>query len=151
MNKVLNMEFLILINQFVQDIKSIDILIERFLSLEINSKKQAIIEILSLVSQSHPQKDDLIKAIELSRIKTTSTAVVMLTNPKKDYLKYGYETLKLNESEMKKVWIILLNILKISDTRRKNMEDEHLCNHWWHKDLSNQEYINFLLLCDNEV
>ena len=145
MKKVLDMEFLILINQFVQDIKSIDILIECFLNLEINSKKKAIIEILSLVSQSHPQRDDLAKAIELSRIKTTSTVVVMLTNPKKDYLKFGHELLKLNESEMKKAWIILLNILKIADTRRRNSEDPNVCNHWWHKDLSNQEYIDYLL------
>ena len=68
----------------------------------------------------------------------------------KDYLKFGHETLKLNENELKKVWIILLNILKIADTRRKNAEDPRLCNHWWHKDLSNQDYINCLLSMNND-
>lgn len=145
------MKTLISINQFVQDIKSINILIEWFSNLEIISKKNAIIEMFSLVAQSHPQKNDLFKAIELSQVKKTSTAVVMLTNPNKNYLKFGYETLKLNEKELEKVWIILLNILKISDNRRKNSEDPHLCNHWWHKDLSNQEYIDSLLSLNSEI
>ena len=69
----------------------------------------------------------------------------MLTNPNKDFLKFGYETFNLNESELKKVWVILLNILKISDTRRKNSENPHLCSHWWHKDLRDSYYLKFLL------
>ena len=135
----------IFVNQYVHEIKSIEDLVAWFLSKDDSSKKDMVKAVFSLVIQSHPYQEELYKAIEISKVKKTATAVVMLTNPRKDYLKFGWEVAKLSGKELLNAWIILLNLLKIADTRRRVSENPKLCNHWWHKDLSNQSYIDKLL------
>ncbi len=136
---------LILINQHSQGLKDTEELCRWFSEKDEEWQKEAVISLLLLVGQSHPQKEELLVAIDVSPVKKTSTAVVMLTNPRKDYLKYGYELKKLSGKELKNAWVILLNLLKIADTRRRESEDPATCNHWWHKDLSNPKYIKRLL------
>lgn len=145
MPKPFSMLELVKVNQFVQGIIDMDIMVDWFENMESEKKKESVRNLLGLVIQSHPFSTDLLEAIELLKIKKTSNAVVMLTNPRKNYLKYGYETINLSEKELVKVWSILLYVLKISDTRRKLNEKEGECTHWWHKDLSNQDCIRQLL------
>jgi len=73
----------------------------------------------------------------------------MLLNPNKPYKKFGHEVCTLPEKELVIAFEVLLMALSIADNRRKQMESCGGCNHWWHKDLSDETYIKTLLNDDS--
>lgn len=146
-----NISDLILINQFVQGIKDLEYIHMWFNNLCLLEKRQSLINIWNLIIQSHPLYEDIEKAIILSKRKASSTPAVMLLNKRKPFFKFGYEVSKLPDNELIKALDILLYTLSLSDNRRKENEDPLLCNHWWHKDLRNEEYIIQLLNNETQI
>jgi hypothetical protein len=46
---------------------------------------------------------------------------------------------------LEQAFILLLDCFAIAERRRKEKEDKTICNHWWHKDLSDKQIIDDIL------
>lgn len=139
MRRMLTIDEEILINQFTQELISIDIINDWFDNHDLINKKDIVFNLLNMVIQSHPTYDELeSSAIELKKIK--SSVAVKLLNKNRPYNKFGYEICNLPEKDLKVGFNILLLTLTKADNRRKQQE-KGACNHWWHKDLSDEKYL----------
>jgi hypothetical protein len=114
-----------------------------FNGYELKEKRNIMHNLINMVIQSHPMYEDIEFAVYFLQ-KSKSPSAIKLLNRAKPISKYGYEICALPERELNNGFEILLIILSKADHRRKNHEDERLCNHWWHKDLSNEVYVEEL-------
>ena len=141
MPRYLTIDDMIFINQYVQGLYSLEEEKSWFKTLVNKDKQDVICDIFEFVVQSHPTYKELQTAIiELQLEK--STPAVKLLNPRKPFLKFGYEVSKLPEKDLTKAFLILMKTLCIADNRRKQQEPVGTCRHWWHKDLSDKTYVN---------
>ncbi len=95
------------------------------------SQKREIQEILIMcMEQAHPTREMINKAILSAPIKETMTPVVLF---KTKSFKIAINKIKvLPDSELRKSFIIMLNIFKIADTYRRETECKNGCGHEWH-------------------
>lgn len=143
MNRCLTIDEEIIINQFSQGIHSLDDMNIWFDSYDYLNKKDIMENLLTMVIQSHPTIDDIEHvAIILGKKNTSSAAILMSRN--KPFSKFGYRVCGLPEKELLNGFDILLLTLSIADNRRKETEDASKCNHWWHNDLSDENYLKEL-------
>lgn len=143
MKRNFNIEEEILINQFSQGLVTIEEMNKWFATYDLLNKKDIIHNLLNLVIQSHPTYDEIeSSAILLNKI--TSSSAVKLLNRNKPFNRFGYEICDLPEKELQTGFDILLFTLAKADKRRKEQEDSNSCTHWWHKDLSDEEYLQKL-------
>ena len=140
MKRHFSIEEEIFINQFVQHLHSLDAMVEWFNDRDYDDKKEVIHNLINMVIQSHPTYDEITKAAEELRL-IKSPAAVKLLNPNKPYSKFGYELVGLPERELEKCFELLLVTLSIADNRRRDTACINGCNHWWHKDLSDEAVI----------
>lgn len=142
MNRCLTLDEEIYINQFSQGIHSIADMNVWFDKYSLNDKKDIVYNILNLVIQSHPSDIEIREAIKILNIEKCSAAQI-LGNPTTCIRDTGYKICKLSEKEIRNGFDILLLILKNADTRRRTLCNGN-CSHWWHKDLSDKNYIRYL-------
>lgn len=140
MRQSLTMEEEIFINQFTQKLHSLETMEKWFVQKDEPYKREIILNLLNMVIQSHPTYEEMSTAIAYLK-KNTSTAAVKLLNTRRPFAKYGYELADLPERELLNSFDILLVTLSIADNRRKTEECCGGCNHWWHKDLSDQSVL----------
>ena len=143
MKRCLSIEEEIFLNQFVQNIHSLDEMNAWFKAYEISERRDVIENLLNMVIQSHPTMEELETSICAIGKLNSSTANILLSKDK-PFSKFGYRVCHLPENELLIAFDVLLLILSKSDTRRKSLEKPHECNHWWHKDLSDQAYLNVI-------
>lgn len=144
MARIMNIQDEILINQFVQHYKKDEELIDWFNTYPIKDKRKIICDILDLVIQAHPTYEEIEIASNNLGL-NNSTPFVILSNKNKPFSKFGYKLSELPKAELNKVFLLLINILMIADNRRRQLEAPGSCHHWWHKDLSDAKYIEFLI------
>ena len=137
----LNINEEIFINQYSQDLHTLKEMDDWFLSYKLNDKKDILHNLIIMVIQSKAGYDDINYAAKLLGL-LKSTSAVKLLNTNKPFIKFGYEICNLQENELLKGFSIMLETLKIADIRRRNLEESDKCNHWWHKDLSDEDYLN---------
>ncbi len=120
----------ILINSFAQEQLDLDKLLLWFDSLSILDQREAIVWTRSYLEQSHPN-DEIIKVgIEQIPLKPTMTPIVLL---KSKTLKIALnKILELPDFEMKKAFVSLVTLFKISDKVRRDKWCEGKCGHDWH-------------------
>lgn len=133
----------IFINQFSQQLHSLEEMRGWFNLHCFEDKKDILKLLLLLVIQSHPTYNE-IEDSAISLKKLSSTPATKLLNKNKPFSKFGYEICNLPEKELTTGFEILLLTLAKADTRRKEQEKTEDCHHWWHKDLSNEDYLNKL-------
>ena len=143
MNRTLVIDEEIFINQYNQGLHSLLDMDEWFLAYGIDDKRDILHNLLIMVIQAKSLCED-IEAAALSLGTMKSASAVKLLNPNKPFGKFGYEICSLPEKELLTGFNILINTLKIADTRRKLSENPDLCRHWWHKDLSEESYLSYL-------
>lgn len=143
MKRCLTTDEEIFINQFSQNLHSLEDINNWFFSYDLENKRDIISNLLNIVIQSHPTYDD-IESAAISLNKSRSVSAVKLLNRKKPFDKFGYELCDLPEKELLTCFDILMLTLVRSDTRRKEQELPETCSHWWHKDLSDQDYLRQL-------
>lgn len=141
MLRYLNIDEEIFINQFSQGLHKLNDMDEWFERYDEVDKKAIISNLLNMVVQSHATVDEIRSAAELIG-KEKSPATIKLMNPRKPYSKFGWEICSLPEKELSIGFNVLLMTLSISDGRRK--AEEKYCNHWWHRDLSDEKYLEEL-------
>lgn len=134
------MEEQIFLNQFTQELHSLEEMNAWFSAYDLQNKRDILHNLLRMVIQAHPTYEEIeSSAIELK--KARSPSAVKLLNPNKPFPKFGHEICDLPEKELQNGFDILLLTLAKADNRRKNQEDPGQCHHWWHKDLSDKEYL----------
>ena len=134
----------IYINQFSQDIHTLDEMQKWFESYKISDKRDIMENLFNMMLQSHPTKEDIeLSAKKISKQNTSSAT--MLLNKNKPFNKFGYEICNLPEKELINGFSILLLTLSIADNRRKCAENLEECTHWWHNDLSDPKYLENLM------
>ena len=143
MRRFLNINEEIFLNQFSQGLVTLEKMNEWFTAYDLLNKKDIIYNLLNMVIQSHPTYDE-IESSAISLNKITSSSAVKLLNRNKPFNKFGYEICDLPERELQTGFNILLLTLAKADKRRKEQEDSNNCTHWWHKDLSDEEYLQKL-------
>lgn len=144
MARNLSIDEAILLNQFTQGLHSIESMEKWFLLYSESDKRDVLFNLLNMVIQSHATPDEILFSAKSIR-KERSPSTVKLLNPRKPYERFGWEICLLPEPELLNGFTILLSTLAISDNRRKACE-EFPCNHWWHKDLSDENYLEELRL-----
>lgn len=135
MKQYLTFEEMVFINQYVQKIHSLETMEEWFNLKDIEYKREIVLNILNIVIQSHPTYEEIQVAANELKLFHAPVTIKML-NRRKPFEKYGYEIANLPENELSRSFRLLLRVLSISDTRRKNTQCANGCNHWWHADLS---------------
>lgn len=133
----------IFINQFSQGLFTIEQINDWFQSYDFSNKKDILYNLLNMVIQAHPTYYD-IESSAISLGKIMSPSAIKLINKNKPFNKFGHEICNLPENELKIAFDILLLTLSKADFRKKNMENKDECNHWWHKDLSDEDYLQKL-------
>lgn len=133
----------ILINQFTQQIHSFESMEKWFNSYSITDKREIILNLLDMVIQAHPTYEEIFLAADKLK-KSSSPSAIKLLNKNKPYTKFGYELANLPEKELVNGFGILLITLSIADGRRKSEECSNGCNHWWHRDLSDESILQEL-------
>lgn len=120
----------ILINSFAQEQLDLDKLILWFDSLSTLQQREAINWTRNYLEQSHPD-DEIIKAgIEQIPLKPTMTPIVLL---KTKSLKIALNKIvELPDFEMKKAFVSLVTLFKVSDKVRREKWCEGKCGHDWH-------------------
>lgn len=128
----------ILINKFGQGLillDSINLMFEEFI---IEQKKVFLNEIINLISQSKPIKEDIELAIIESKLKQTFTPCVIL---KKGIESHNLKIiLSLPEQEFNKSFVLLLNLFKIAYNRRFKIEKNNPYK-WWYWDLKDENVL----------
>ena len=144
MKRFLTIEEEIFINQFSQDIHTLDEMKEWFDTYDVSDRRDIMANLFNMVLQSHPTIEDIeYSANKLGKSK--STCATMLLNKNKPFNKFGHEICNLHEKELLTGFCILLLTLSKADNRRKLAENLEECHHWWHKDLSNPIYLDELI------
>lgn len=105
----------ILVNQYGQNLIEERVLLNYFLVCDLVVKRAYLQDLIMLIVQSKPQKEDISLAITISSLKSTFTPCVLL---KKGVASYQLQKIaSLPTSELGKVLILLLNLFKIAYQR----------------------------------
>jgi hypothetical protein len=121
----------IMINKFAQEKINLEQILDWFINFEIQTQRKIIIWTGQCLTQSHPNEETLNKAIQLIPLKPTATAIALLKTYKN--LKVALDKIELlPDYEIKKTFITLISVFKISDTERRNTYCQNNCYHDWH-------------------
>lgn len=143
MTRNLTIDEEIFLNQFTQNIHTLEEMNLWFKTYDLLNKRDIMRNLFNMVIQSHPTFEDIESSVT-SLYKSKTPSAMILLNKNKPFNKFGYKICELPENELLNGFDILLETLLKSDSRRKNLENDKDCNHWWHKDLSNQNYLEIL-------
>ncbi|MBQ5321711.1 MAG: hypothetical protein J6K88_06650 [Oscillospiraceae bacterium] len=139
MNRILNINEEIKLNQFVQNIFTLEEMEAWFLNYNVEDRRSILFALLNMVIQSGATTNDI--SVAANNIKKgRATPTIMLLNQKEPFQKFGYKICRLPENELANGFKVLLCTLAISDNRRKE-DEKGICNHWWHKDLSDEKVL----------
>ena len=120
----------ILINSFAQGQLELDKLLLWFDSLSTLGQREAINWTRNYLEQSHPDNETIEIGIGKIPIKPTMTPIVLL---KTKSLKIALNKIvELPDFEMKKAFISLVTLFKVSDKVRREKWCEGKCAHDWH-------------------
>ena len=119
MKRCLTTDEEIFINQFSQNLHSLEDINNWFFSYDLENKRDIISNLLNIVIQSHPTYDD-IESAAISLNKSRSASAVKLLNRKKPFDKFGYELCDLPEKELLTCFDILMLRLYVLTHAEKN-------------------------------
>ncbi|WP_129538097.1 DUF5958 family protein [Flavobacterium sp. 140616W15] len=121
----------IMINKFAQEKINLEQILDWFDIFETQIQRKIIRLTSQCLIQSRPNEETFNKAIQLIPLKPTVTAIVFLKTYKN--LKVALDKIELlPDYEIKKTFITLISVFKISDTERRNTYCQGNCYHDWH-------------------
>lgn len=120
-----------MINKFAQEKINLEQILDWFDIFETQIQRKIIRWTSQCLIQSRPNEETFNKAIQLIPLKPTVTAIVFLKTYKN--LKVALDKIELlPDYEIKKTFITLISVFKISDTERRNTYCQGNCYHDWH-------------------
>lgn len=133
----------ILINQYGQFIVDENRILFYFTGLTDTQKKEYLLDIVELISQSKPKDCDIAISIENSQLRPTYTPCVLLVHGGIKYHNLK-KIVDLPPSEQLKTLVLFLNLFRVS-YRRRFKEESHKCDKWWYFDLSDERNVELIL------
>ena len=138
----MSLEEEVAVNQFGQDVCSIESLLQHFSQMSEVIKREYLNDLTNLIWQSKPLEADIEQAITDSVLKNTYTPCVVLRT---HGLKIGLNQLvNLPINELEKVYRLMLNLFKEAYQRRFKQEKGNP-DKWWYWDLSADKAIEKVL------
>jgi hypothetical protein len=116
-----------------------------FLALKETEKQSVVKNIWALAIQAQVIESDIQDAIGAAGLKPTQTPVVMISKGNVSLHNRGYKLSILKDTVLNQAFFLVLECFAIAERRRKEKEDPLNCNHWWHKDLSDERIIKEIL------
>ncbi|MDD4402598.1 MAG: DUF5958 family protein [Desulfitobacteriaceae bacterium] len=143
--KILTIEELILINQYAQGVVSRDKIKDWYLALQEIEKQSVVKSIWVLATQAQVKEDDIPVAAEAAGLKQTHTPVVMISKGDMSLNNRGYKLSALSGTVLNQAFWFVLECFALAERRRREKEGPDECNHWWHKDLSDDRVVKEIL------
>ncbi|MEH2555134.1 hypothetical protein V1286_002663 [Bradyrhizobium algeriense] len=130
----------ILLNQLAQGIVSDSEGDAWFQAQNEDGKRRLLLGLNGFILQASPRQEDAAVAISEAGLKPTLTPSVLITKP--DLKVQLAKLVRLPESELPRVFKLLIKLLAVADNRRRREKPLDLVNHWWHRDLRDPEVVN---------
>lgn len=124
----------ILVNQWVQGVQQDSVLLEWFDSSSTVRQSEILRYLVSLCKQARATGEDGFQAVSASALNPRRSASVLLAKGASVEILNKLSSLK--KSDGRDALVLLLHLLRVADERRKIGESPGSCNHWWHRDLS---------------
>jgi hypothetical protein len=130
---------MIFLNQLAQGIASFSDGDTWFRMHTEDEKRRILLGLNVLILQSGPRKEDASDAIADAQLSRTLTPCVMIMKSelRTQFAKVAW----LPEPELPQVFLLLIKLLGVADTRRRAEKPLDLVNHWWHRDLSDPQVV----------
>lgn len=135
-----SLEDSLLVNQWVQGVRSTADLLEWFEAASSDRKTEILRALVSLSQQARAKAEDAKEAIAASGLNPRRSACVVLS--KGATTETMNKLSKLKSTDGKDAFLLLLQLLGLADTRRRSQEGDSVCHHWWHRDLSRTAVID---------
>lgn len=145
MFRLLTISRLILLNQYVQGIVKREEVVLWYSCLDENDKQSAVKEVWMLATQAHVIEDDVLAATAEADLKPTHAPVQILKTCKMPFHRRGYELATLKGTSLNHAFLLALECFALAERRRKEQEEPQKCNHWWHRDLADENIIRDIL------
>lgn len=145
MFRILKTPELLFLNKYTQGLVTQSEIIDWFLMLHEVDKQKAVADVWVLATQARIREEDVPEVLTKAGLKPTHTPVIMLTKGKIPFHKHGLCLSTLKGTVLKQAFLLVLECFAYAERRRKKNEDPLTCNHWWHKDLSDEEVIRDIL------
>jgi len=136
---MLKIDKAITLNKYGQGLIVSDVLADEFTNFALIEKRNYLKELIALILQSKPMKEDIQSAILESKLKPTFTPCVLITKGLDNH--HLQKIAELPENELNKSLLLLLGLFKISYRRRFKDEKNHP-DKWWYWDLANEDNVN---------
>lgn len=143
--KILTIQELLLLNQYVQGIVTRDELKSWFLSLNVIDKQAVVKNTWILAIQAQVRESDIPDATAAAGLKPTHTPVVIASNGNISLHNRGYKLSTLKGTVLNQAFLFVLECFVLAEHRRKEKKGPLECNHWWHKDLSDERIVQDIL------
>ena len=120
----------IIINKFAQGKLTFDETIVWFEAKTVEEQREILSWTRIYLEQSHPDKTTIEEGLLLVPLKPTMTPIVLLKTQT-----FKTALLKINElpdNELKKGFITIITLFKLSDTKRRAFWCKDGCTHEWH-------------------
>ncbi len=138
---MLPIEKAILLNKYGQGLIKNTLLLDKFLALVLEEKRNYLRDIISLIIQSKAKDENIETAITESNLKPTFTPCVLL---RKGISNQNLQRIvELPENELSKSFILFLELFKVAYRKRFDIEKNDPAK-WWYWDLSNESNLNRL-------
>jgi hypothetical protein len=138
----MNIDEQILLNQMAQDIIDSPTGEHWFISLGEGEKRAALRDLNFMIAQASPRNEDAPNAIAKSGLQATYTPCVLL---KTGELRLQLAKIaNLPENELLKAFRLLIALLGICDSRRRQEKLLDTRKHWWHRDLSDPKVVTLI-------
>ncbi|WP_157088609.1 DUF5958 family protein [Bradyrhizobium jicamae] len=130
----------ILLNQLAQGIVSASEGDVWFQAHNEDAQRRLLLGLNVLILQASPRQEDAVVAVSEARLKQTLTPSVLIMKP--DLKVQLAKLVRLPESELPRVFKLLIKLLAVADNRRRREKPLDPVNHWWHRDLSDPKVVN---------
>lgn len=121
----------VFVNELAQGLRPMHEGFAWFGSLDEQRKRAVLREVAAYIAQAGGQPDDLVAALQVSGIKATSTAAVLLSKPALPI--QLAKVANLPEPELERAFPLVVALLGVADHRRRQAGCGSGCNHWWHQ------------------
>jgi hypothetical protein len=120
----------IIINKIAQDKIDFEKGVLWYDGLQEDKQKRVIEKLILFVQQSHPTKELIDIGLSNAPIKQTMTPVVIFKT--QNFKTALHKIRTLPKDEWRKLFVTLLSIFKVADTRRREVWCKDGCGHEWH-------------------
>jgi ribosomal protein L19 len=123
-------EIIYQVNSFAQGKTEMKDIMEMIEKENDSVKREILLVILNFLQNTHPSECEIEKGILLSEQKETFTGAVLL---RKHSFKIACNKLiTLPDFELGRTIQYILSVFKVADSRRRELECNGTCNHFWH-------------------